>query len=138
MAWNRILGQSSGGNNDFACRTREIELVGEQAGMEVGTSKGIRPLETALNSLWEKARRASEVIIGLRGDNRALQERVTELEEELVNAKESLGARAEEIKKLREDFSLLKSHRNDTISKEEREAIKNKIQELIHKINSYL
>ncbi|MFQ5797709.1 MAG: hypothetical protein ACE5H0_03330 [Bacteroidota bacterium] len=112
--------------------------MSQQAEREVETSKGSHTLESALDSLWEKARHASEVIIGLREDKRVLQERVAELEAEVANVKEGLGAKAEEIKKLREDFSLLKSYNNDTFSKEEKEALKNKIQDLIHKINSHL
>ncbi len=112
--------------------------MGEQGEMEAGTSKGSRPIEGALENLWEKARRASEVIIGLREDNRVLEKRVAELEEELAKAKEILGIKAEEIRKLKEDFSLLNLHKNDTFSKEEREALKSKIQELIEKMNSYL
>lgn len=112
--------------------------MSQQVETEVGSAKGNRALESALSGLWEKARRASEVIIGLREDNRTLQKRVAELETELTRVKESLGGKAEEIKKLREDFSVLQASNNDTYSKEEKEDLKNKIQELIRKINSHL
>ena len=109
-----------------------------QAETEIGASKGNRALEGALENLWMKARRASEVILGLREENRALQKRVAELEAELAQVEEGLGVRAEEITKLKEDFSLLKSHNNDNFTKEEKEELRNKILVLIEKISSHL
>ena len=112
--------------------------MSEQAEQTAGISKGSGALESALNRIWEKARRASEVIVRLRDDNRALQKRVAELEAELANVKEGFGAKSEEINKLSKEFSLLESSNNDAFSREEKEELKNKIQELIHKINSHL
>lgn len=112
--------------------------MSQQAEIDVGSSRGSRALENALTTLWEKARRASEIILGLREENRILQKKAADLEAELAAIKQSLDARSQEMRSLKEQFSVLQSHNNDSFSKEEKEALKAKIQELILKIDSYL
>ncbi len=108
-----------------------------QVETEVGM-KEARTLEVALKALWDKARRASELILNLKEDNKALHQRVNQLEQQVSAMKAELVNKEAEIGHLREEQALLRSNGNALFTKEEKEALQTKIKELIEKINSHL
>ncbi|HLX11527.1 MAG TPA: hypothetical protein VKS81_01820 [Bacteroidota bacterium] len=105
----------------------------------VETSKQSQSLEQALGRLWEKIRSASELINALRTDNRNLNERVDILEAELTTLRSEVVGRDVEIKRLRAERSqILQSNGEHHFSQEEKDSLKEKIRDLIAKINSHL
>ncbi|MBM4161844.1 MAG: hypothetical protein FJ217_12210 [Ignavibacteria bacterium] len=105
---------------------------------EVTSGKDIKTLEAALQTLWEKARMVSESLVRLNETNAALRRRVAELEGDEGRLKEELSSRERELERLRQEALRLQSNGSDTLTKEEKEALKARIKDLIAKINSHL
>ncbi len=105
---------------------------------EVTQPKDLRSLEASLQLLWEKARRVSEVILQLKESNQQLRVKVAELEEREQEMRTALEAKEKEVDRLRHDVQRLQMNGSEAFTKEEREAIKARIKELIAKINARL
>ena len=110
----------------------------QQAEAEVMSGKEIKTLESSLEALWEKARRVSDVLVQLKEENGVLQKRVTELEAEESRLKQELAGRDQELARLHQDALRLQSNGSNILTKEEKEALKARIKDLITKINSHL
>lgn len=104
----------------------------------VTDQKDLRSLESSLQSLWEKARRVSETILQLKEANQQLRRRVVELEAGEQLLKDSVSAKEKDLERLRHEVAKLQLNGSEAFSKEEKEAIKAKIKELIAKINARL
>ena len=91
----------------------------------------LRSVEGNFKALWESARRASEVIVGLRQERQALQALVARLERELQQIRsESIQLRKQTAEHLQEggiDFAG-----------GERDLLAAKVKELIAKLDAYL
>lgn len=105
---------------------------------EVTNRSDIRTLELTLQRLWEKARRISEIIISLKEENKALRGRVEDFERVEQQLKGQLQERERELERIRVELGRMQSNGNEFFSKEEKEALKVRIKELIAKINSRL
>jgi len=105
---------------------------------EVISGKDIKTIETSLEALWDKARRVSEVLVQLKETNGVLQRKVEDLEAVEQNLKKELVARDRELERLRQDALRLQSNGSNILTKEEKEALKARIKDLIGKINSHL
>ena len=105
---------------------------------EVISGKDIKTIETSLEALWDKARRVSEVLVQLKETNGVLQRKVEDLEAVERNLKQELAARDRELERLRQDALRLQSNGSNILTKEEKEALKARIKDLIGKINSHL
>jgi len=105
---------------------------------EVISGKDIRTIETSLEALWEKARRVSEVLVQLKETNGVLQRKVEDLESLEQNLKQELAEKDRELERLRQDALRLQSNGSNILTKEEKEALKARIKDLIVKINSHL
>lgn len=110
----------------------------QQAELEVMSGKDIKSLESALQVLWEKARQVSETLVRLKEMKVTLQGRVEELEESEKRLKQELLGREKELERVRQEALRLQSNGSDALTKEEKEALKSRIRELITKINSHL
>ncbi len=107
-------------------------------------------LEELFKPVWQKIREAGTLIQTLRGEKAALEAQVHELESaatkqaesldrQLAAVREELAAREQELKRLRnENAQMIASGGRQTFSAEEREILKERIRELIAKINSYI
>ena len=93
-------------------------------------------IDLALKGLWDKARRATEIIARLRVENSQLQSDMELLQQELGRLKNDLAAKEERIRKL--DLEKVQAAQNSTFSNGEREALSAKVKELLGKIDSYL
>jgi len=102
------------------------------------SGKDIKTLETSLEALWDKARRVSEVLVQLKETNGVLQRKVEDLEIVEQNLKQELAARERELERLRQEALRLQSNGSNILTKEEKEALKARIKDLIGKINSHL
>jgi uncharacterized protein (DUF3084 family) len=105
---------------------------------EVASAKDIKNLESSLQALWEKARQVSESLTQLKEKNTVLQGRVEELEQSERKLKQELQGREKEFERLKQEALRLQSNGSDLLTKEEKEALKSRIKELITKINSHL
>jgi chromosome segregation ATPase len=113
-------------------------LPDEQVEPEVMSGNDIKSLESSLQALWEKARQVSEILVQLREKNVMLQGRVEELEESDQRLKQELQGREKELERVRQEALRLQSNGSNVLTKEEKEALKSRIRELITKINSHL
>jgi predicted nucleic acid-binding Zn-ribbon protein len=90
-------------------------------------------IETQIQSLWEKAKHAGELIARLREEKLALQNRNDALEQELAKLRAELAAR---------DARLASAAREaksaEIFSNGEREELSAKVKQLLAKIDAYL
>jgi chromosome segregation ATPase len=105
---------------------------------EVSSGKDIKTLETSLEALWEKARKVSEVLVQLKETNTSLQKRVEDLESIEQRLKQELTSKQGELDRSRQEALRLQSNGSNILTKEEKEALKARIKDLIIKLNSHL
>ena len=105
---------------------------------EPSSAKDARHLEEILQKLWEKARLVSESVSRLRDENSSLKKRVTELESVERKLISELQKSDLDLQRVRSDILKLQSNGSELYTKEEKEALKTRIKELISKINSRL
>ena len=105
---------------------------------EAISGKDIKTLENSLEALWDKARRVSEVLVQLKETNGVLQRKVEDFEIVEQNLKQQLVAKERELERLRQEALRLQSNGSNILTKEEKEALKARIKDLIGKINSHL
>lgn len=110
----------------------------DQPEAEVISGKDLKTLESSLEALWEKARRVSEVLVQLRETNAELQKRIQVLESSDEQLKDQLAVKEMELDQLRKEALRLQSNGSNFLTKEEKEALKARIKDLIGKINSRL
>ena len=94
-------------------------------------------IELVLKGLWDKVRRAAEVIARLRVENSQLESTVAQMRQELQELRDQLATREQEIKKLSSEKAEMQSAGSGLLNGEQ-QAIKVKVQELLGKIESYL
>lgn len=110
----------------------------QQVEPEVMSGKDIKTLESSLQLLWEKARQVSEALLQIKEANVALRNRVSELEAGERQLQEELAGRERELDRVRQELTRLQPNGSEVFSKEEKEALKARIKELITKINARL
>jgi FtsZ-binding cell division protein ZapB len=88
-------------------------------------------LESSLEKLWEKARRLSDILLRIRGENETLRRRIDEMEVKEKQLTTDLQQKEQECLKLQSNGTGMFTH-------EEKEALADRIRELIGKINSRL
>lgn len=110
----------------------------QQAEAEVVSGKDIKNLEISLEALWEKARRVSDVLVQLKETNAALKKRVEDLETNELRLNQELANKQGELDRLRQEALRLQSNGSNILTKEEKEALKARIKDLINKISSHL
>jgi len=98
---------------------------------EVTNEKGIDQVESSLQKLWEKARRLSDIQLSLKEENQSLRRRLEEVEQKERRLTGELEGREQEILRLQANGSGMFTH-------EEKEALVNKIRDLISKLNARL
>ncbi len=109
-----------------------------QEDTELASKRDLRHLAASIQELWTKARRVSEVLLQVRGENTQLKSKIAELERSEGETKARLEQREKELHTLRAEYVQLQSNGSSLFSKEEKDELKIKIKELISKINSRL
>lgn len=105
---------------------------------ETTEKKDLRQLEESLQVLWEKARLVSDLLLRLKAENKELHSRLLSLEGKERRGAEELQRREQEIQEVREQLARAQSNGSNLFSKEESEALKVRLKELIARINSRL
>jgi uncharacterized coiled-coil DUF342 family protein len=97
-------------------------------------------IDESIKILWDKIRSASLLITQMRDENRGLLARVEELSAEVASLREELGKREQDLRRLRTDHAayVAASSTANEFTPEDRESMKNRMRELISKINSHL
>ncbi len=103
---------------------------------ETAEKKDLRQLEESLQSLWEKARLVSDLLLRLKAENKELQSRLSSLELKERRWTEEFQQREQEMKEMRAQLVHAQSNESSLFSKEELEVLKLRLKELIVKINS--
>ena len=93
-----------------------------------------KTIDVWLKGLWDRAKRASELITRLREEKADLQNRVAKLEQDLAQVKSELMKQEELVQSLsiedRQDRSFLANG--------EREVLSSRVKELLTKLNEYI
>ena len=96
-------------------------------------------LEGAVKTLSDKVRRVGELLIQLRGEKQSLLRRVEELEKETAGLRADIENRELNFRQLKAEYTQrLNSNNDNPLTREEKEILKNRIRDLIAKINSHL
>lgn len=111
----------------------------QQIGTEIKVAVEQRELENEINGLWEKIKKASELIFLLREENQQLKEKNSELENKLKELTEKLTSKEQELGKIKSEYArIVNTAVGDSFTPQEKEALRKRITELIAKINSHL
>jgi FtsZ-binding cell division protein ZapB len=111
----------------------------QQIGAESKTLPDQENVEAEIKKLWDKIRKASEVIFMLRDEIQTLKTENSELHQKYEDLKTASDSRYQELARIRAEYTRLASSLSEeTFSLQEKEALKNRISELIAKINSHL
>lgn len=90
-------------------------------------------IETQIQTLWDKAKRAGELIARLREEKRALQKQNEFLEQELAKLRSELVARNAQLASAAREVKSA-----EIFSNGEREELSAKVKQLLAKIDAYL
>ena len=111
----------------------------QQPGMEIKVTVEQKELEVEINNLWEKIKKASEMIFLLREENQQLKEEKNGLIKKNEELQEKLSVKEQEIVRIKSEYArLLNNASGSAFTPQEKEALRVKINELITKINSHL
>ena len=105
---------------------------------EAANKNDLRQLEESLQKLWEKARLVSDSLIRLKTENQELKGRIASLESKEHRWTEELQRSERDLAKIREQLAQAQSNGSNLFSKEEAEALRTRLRDLIGKINSRL
>ncbi len=112
-------------------------LTEQQTELEVGSIRDSRGLEGVFRTLWERVKKAAELIEHLKEENRTLRSNTAQLEEQLSNLKNELMTKEGALREMNEERLQVLSSGDSLFSEQEREALKQRIRELIASINSH-
>jgi predicted nucleic acid-binding Zn-ribbon protein len=105
---------------------------------ETEAKKDLKRLEESLHILWDKARLVSDELLNLKAKNRELQNRLSGLEDDGRRKEEELRRQQKDLLEMREQLDHAQSNGSGLFSKEELDAVKLRLKELISTINSRL
>jgi hypothetical protein len=100
------------------------------------TGGDARAFEGSLKALWDRAKRAVEVIAELREQKQVQMQRIGELEAEVRRLQQEVARRDATIKATATEHAAKPAH--GLVDESEREALAQKVQDLILKIEAYL
>jgi septal ring factor EnvC (AmiA/AmiB activator) len=104
----------------------------------VVSEREMQTLEASLEKLWEKARRVSDLLLRFKEENRVLKNRVKELEQLEAQLRSNLQERERELERVRAEVIRLQSNGSQMFTQEEKEVLRQRIKDLIGKINMRL
>jgi chromosome segregation ATPase len=93
-------------------------------------------IEESLKVLWEKVRRAGDVIAQLREERQALQAQVALLQQEVAKLRNDLAAKEQQLQRTAAGAQEMKAAA--IISNGERAQLAAKVKELLARIDAYL
>lgn len=97
-----------------------------------------RSVDSGLKALWERVRRAADLIVSLRQENFQYQQKVEGLEADVKRLQGELLRREQLLRKASAELEQHEARRGAAFANGESEAIAAKIRELLTKLDSYL
>ncbi len=97
-----------------------------------------KAVETSLRALWERAKRAAEIIVQLREEKKMLQAKVEELEQELRGLQVELTEKKAFISKQASELATASSKQGAALLNGEREELAVRVKSLLSKLETYL
>ena len=97
-----------------------------------------KSVEAGLRALWDRARRAAELISELRKDRAQLHKRVEDLETLLRQAQQESGNKEQRLRELSAEHARLDAKRDPVFADGERAALAAKVKELLARLDAYL
>ena len=98
----------------------------------------IKEIESSLQKLWERARRLSDIILKLRNENDELRSSLAEHENTHESLSESMRRKERELAGVQAELRKLQENGSSFLNREEKEALTEKIKDLIAKIEARL
>jgi len=95
-------------------------------------------IENAIKAFWEKAHAAADLLSQYRSEIHTYRERQKVIEKELQSLRNDLQIKDQEFKRLKAEHVQLTSSHDSGFTHEERENLRNRIKDLLSKINSHL
>lgn len=108
------------------------------ADTSTGVSSDVKNIEEALRSLWDRTRRAGELIVQLRAENKSLGEKSGTLELEVSRLQRELLEKEAAVKKLTSELTGALNRGDSVFTNGERQALGARVRELLDKIEGYL
>jgi septal ring factor EnvC (AmiA/AmiB activator) len=109
----------------------------QQADMSAILQGDAKSVESSLKALWDRARRAAEIIHALRENKKVLEQRVGELEAEVKKLEHELSKRERLLASATAAEEMAES-KTRLVSNGEREALAARVKVLLSKIETYL
>jgi len=99
----------------------------------------LRAVDQALKGLWERVRRAGDIIQQLREERRALLSQVEQLRGDMQHLQEELGRKDQMLRKAQSERAVPATATDAvSLSNGDREAMTRKVKELLQKLDAYL
>lgn len=98
----------------------------------------LKAVESSLKALWERARRTSEVIHGLREEKQELQAKVEQLENELRRLQMDMAKKEQTLREVGATGDEAALKKAVVIGNGERDALATRIKVLLAKLEAYL
>lgn len=96
-------------------------------------------MDQALKGLWERVRRAGDIIQQLREERRALLSQVEQLRGDMQQLQEELARKDQMLRKAQSERAVpAAASEAVSLSNGDREAMARKVKELLHKLDAYL
>jgi hypothetical protein len=103
-----------------------------------GIPAELKAVESGLKVLWERARRASEVIRGLREEKRELLEKLVGLERDVARLQQELLKKEQALRAMAASSEEAARSKAVFFADGEREILAGKIRTLLAKLDAYL
>ena len=113
-------------------------MAEHQVDTEIGSAKESKILEVVFKTLWDKVKRAAELIEQFREENKNLKANIENLEAQVSSLQKELNQKEETLREIKEQSIQEMSRNNSLLTEEEKEAFKARIKDLVVKINSHL
>jgi len=98
----------------------------------------VEAVEAALRGLWDRTRKAGELIAELRGENTSLRALVEGLRKDLEGLKHEVARKDEAIARLQAERAGEEAQRGAVLPNGERDALAARVRDLITRLDAYL
>jgi septal ring factor EnvC (AmiA/AmiB activator) len=98
----------------------------------------VEAVEAALRGLWDRTRKAGEMIAELRGENASLRAQLEGLRKDLDVLKHELARKDEAMARLQEQRAGEQAQQGKLLADGERDALMTRVKDLITKLDAYL